>query len=116
MTNGRVDPSVIQELDRLEARGRPDPRALVIIELVEPARVSGEGSPRRQLARLEEQVHELQQRLLERLHDLGVTDPPRQMVLANGIAAELTRGQVMAISTHPDVRRIHLAREERVTT
>jgi hypothetical protein len=60
MTNGRVDPAVIQELDRLEALGHPDPPVPVIIEHVEPARVSGEGSPRAQLARLEEQMHALQ--------------------------------------------------------
>jgi hypothetical protein len=116
MPNDKIDPALAQELDRLAANGLADRPVPVIIDLVEPASVTGEGDPGTQMSELEQRVRELQSGILEQLRDLGVRGTPRQLTLANAVAAELTPSQVEEISAHPDVKRIHLARMEKVTT
>jgi hypothetical protein len=116
MPDDKIDPALVQELDRLAANGLVDRPVPVIIEHVEPASVTGEGDPGTQISGLEQRVRELQTGILEQLRDLGVGGTPRQLTLANAVAAELTRNQVDEISAHPDVKRIILARMEKVTT
>lgn len=113
MRQEKVDTDVLRELDLL-AEGGGDPRVPVVIEHVEPAHAEGEGGPRVEYARLEERVRQLQIGIVEQLDALGV--PAHPMTLANAIAAELTRSQISDIANRPDVRRIHLARPEQVTT
>jgi hypothetical protein len=116
MPNDKIDPALAQELARLEANGLSDRPVPVIIEHVESASPTGEGDPGTQLSELEQRVRERQRGILEQLRDLGASGTPRQLTLANAVAAELTRSQVEEISTRPDVKRIHLARMEKVTT
>jgi hypothetical protein len=116
MPDGKIDPALEQELDRLAANSLADRPVPVIIEHVEPASVTGEGDPSTQMSELERRVRGQQSGILEQLRDLGVGGTPRQLTLANAVAAELTPSQVEEISTHPDVKRIHLARMEKVTT
>ena len=116
MPDDKIDPSLAQELDRLAAKGQTDQRVPVIIEHVGPASVTGEGDPGTQLSELEQRVRELQSGILKQLRDLRVGGHPRQLTLANAVVAELTPAQVEAISAHSDVKRIRLARMEKVTT
>ena len=116
MPNDKIDPALAQELARLEANGLTDRPVPVIIEHVESASATGEGDSSTQLAELEQRVRELQSGILEQLRDLGVRDTPRQLTLANAFAAEFTRSQIEEISAHPDVKRIHLARMEKIIT
>lgn len=116
MPDDKIDPALAQELDRLAANGQADQRVPVIIEHVESASVTGEGDPDTQISELQQQVRERQSGILEQLRDLGVSGTPRQLSLANAIVAELTRSQIEAISAHPDVKRIHSSRMEKVTT
>lgn len=116
MPDDKIDPALAHELDRLAANGLADQPVPVIIEHVEPAAVTGEGDPGTQISELEQRVRELQSGIREQLRDLGVGGTPRQLTLANAVAAELTRNQVEQISARPDVKRIHLARMEKVTT
>jgi hypothetical protein len=116
MPTDKIDPALAQELDRLAANGLADRLVPVIIEHVEPASVTGEGDPGTQISELEQRVRELQSGILEQLRNLGIRDTPRQLTLANAVAAELTHNQVEQISAHPDVKRIHLARMEKIIT
>jgi hypothetical protein len=111
----KIDPALAKELDRLAANGLADQPVPVIIEHVEPASVTGQGDPDTQISELQQQVRERQSGLLEQLRDLGVSGTPRQLSLANAIVAELTRSQIEEISAHPDVKRIHSSRMEKVT-
>jgi len=88
----------------------------VIIEHVEPASATGEGDPGTQISELEQRVRVLQSGILKQLRDLGVGGHLQQLTLANAVVAEFTRDQVAAISAHPDVKRMRLARMEKVTT
>ncbi len=116
MTDNKIDSALARELDRLAAGGLSDRPVPVIIEHIEPATATGEGDPSVRMSDLEERVRELQSGILERLRDLGVSEAPRQLTLANAVVTELTRNQVEEISAHPNVRRIHLSRQEKVTT
>jgi hypothetical protein len=116
MPDDKIDPALAQEFDRLAASGLADQQLPVIIEHVEPASVTGEGDPGTQISDLEQHVHELQGGILQQLRNLGVRGTPRQLTLANAVVAELTRSQIEEISAHPDVKRIHLSRMEKVTT
>jgi len=116
MPDGKIDPALEQELDRLAANSLADRPVPVIIEHVEPASVTGEGDPGTQISELEQRVRQLQSGILEELRNLGAGGRPRQLTLANAVAAELTPRQVEEISAHPDVKSIHLARKEKVTT
>ena len=116
MPNDKIDPPLAQELDRLAANDLADRPVPVIIEHVEPASVTGEGDPGTQISELEQRVRELQSGILEELRNLGAGGRPRQLTLANAVAAELTPSQIEEISAHPDVKSIHLARKEKVTT
>jgi hypothetical protein len=116
VVDAKIDPALAQELDRLAMNGLADQPVPVIIEHVEPASVTGEGEPADQISELEQRVGELQSGILQQLRNLGVAGSARQLTLANAVAAELTRGQVEGLSAHPDVKRIHLSRMEKVTT
>jgi hypothetical protein len=116
MTDGKIDPALAEELDRLAANSLADRPVPVIIEHVESASVTGEGDPSTQMSELERRVSEHQSGILGQLRDLGVGGTPRQLTLANAVTAELTHSQVEEISTRPDVKRIHLARMQKVTT
>ena len=115
MPNHKIDPALAQELARLEANGLSDRPVPVIIEHVESASPTGEGDSGTQISELEQRVRELQRGMLDQLRDLGVGDTTRQLTLANGVAADLTPSQIEKISARPDVKRIHLARMEKVT-
>jgi len=115
MPEDKIDPALAQELDRLAQNGPADRPVPVIIEHVESASVSGEGDPGTQISEFERRVRELQSGILEQLRELGVGGTPRQLSLANAVAAELTPSQVEEMAAHPDVKRIHLARMENVT-
>jgi hypothetical protein len=115
MPNDKIDPALAQELARLEANGLTDRPVPVIIEHVQPVSASGEGDPGTQLSELEQRVSELQSGIVDQLRDLGAGGTTRQLSLANALSAELTPSQVEKISAHPDVKRIHLARMEKVT-
>ena len=115
MPDDKIDPALAQELARLEANGLSDRPVRVIIEHVESASPTGEGDSGTQLSELEQRVRELQRGMLDQLRDLGVGDTTRQLTLANGVAADLTPSQIEEISARPDVKRIHLARMEKVT-
>jgi hypothetical protein len=115
MPNHKIDPALAQELARLEANGLTDRPVPVIIEHVESALPTGEGDSGTQLSELEQRVRELQRGIVDQLRDLGVSGTLRQLSLTNGVAAELTPGQIEVVSARPDVKRIHLARMEKVT-
>jgi hypothetical protein len=109
-----VDAAVLREFDRL-AEHAGDARVPVIIEGAEPAQAGGQGEPRNELAKLEQRVRASQRGIIARLEQLGAAGI-HPMALANAVAVELTRSQLNDILSHPDVRRVHLARPTQVTT
>jgi hypothetical protein len=114
VTLDKVDADVLREFDRVAEHAR-DARVPVIIEAVQPAQVDSAGEPRNELAKLEQRVRESQRGIIERLEQLGAVGM-HPMTLANAVSVELTRSQLSDIASHPDVRRIHLARPAQVTT
>jgi hypothetical protein len=90
-----------------------------VIEHARPAAASTPdepgGDPREQTARLAEQSYVLLSPIMARLTTLGAREFS-PLPLATAVSAMLTVRQVRAIAAHPDVRLVHLAEPEIVTT
>ena len=124
MADPRLEPRLERELARLEAAGQESAPVQVVIEHAQPAAAStfdepaaGEprGDPREQAARLAEQSYVLLAPIMARLTALGAREFS-PLPLATAVSAALTARQVRAIAAHPDVRLVHLAEPEIVTT
>jgi len=124
MADPRLEPRLERELARLEAAGQESALVQVVIEHARPAAAStpdepaaGEpgGDPREQAARLAEQSYVLLAPIMARLTALGAREFS-PLPLATAVSAALTARQVRAIAAHPDVRLVHLAEPEIVTT
>jgi hypothetical protein len=113
MATEKIDADVLRTLDRL-AEDAGDPRVLVIVAQQAPAATPGE-KERIDFDILDERGMDLQRGILDQLGRMGVREV-RRLRLANAVVAELTREQILELAKRPDVRRIHLARPEQVTT
>lgn len=113
MAAGRIDPELAREIRHLEETGDAERTVAVIIECVGEIE-AGEGGVAG-LERMGRGLHTLQQRVLERLEQLGAGVVERS-ALVNALFASLTPAQVVEIAHHPDVRMVRLSRPEQVTT
>ena len=112
MSAANVDADVFRELDRL-ADGAGEARVPVVVEHAVPAHTLP-GEPPTDLADVTARLSRLRQDLLDHLRRLGVADA-HELALANAVVAALTREQVEAVASRPDVRRVFLSRPEQVT-
>jgi hypothetical protein len=101
-----VDAAVLREFDRLAADGG-DPRVLVMIEIAERQQSGSDD--------VLSAIQRAQRGVLDHLAQLGVTDA-RGLVLSSAVLASLTRVQLETVADRPDVRRIHPAQPQHVTT
>jgi hypothetical protein len=115
MAQEKIDPRLVEELERATAESRLDSPIPVIIEHVRAVSAGG-GERGAGLAELEREVRESQRPMVERLRELGAGATVRQHTLANAVSAALTPAQIAAMAEHPDVRLIRLSREDQVTT
>jgi hypothetical protein len=118
MADPRLEPRLERELARLEAAGQESALVQVVIEHARRATASTPdepgGDPREQAARLAKQSYVLGP-IMARLTALGAREFS-PLPLATAVSAALTARQVRAIAAHPDVRLVHLAEPEIVTT
>jgi hypothetical protein len=118
MADPRLEPRLERELARFEAAGQESALVQVVIEHARPAAAAPDepgGDSREQATRLAEQSYVLLAPIMARLTALGAREFS-PLPLATAVSAALTARQVRAIAAHPDVRLVHLAEPEIVTT
>jgi hypothetical protein len=100
-----LEPRLERELARLEAAGEAGRLVQVVIEHARPAAEPATAAQR----------YALLAPIMARLTALGARQFSA-LPLVTAVSAALTPGQIRAIAQHPDVRLIHLAEPEIVTT
>jgi hypothetical protein len=111
MANPKLEPRLQEQLKSVEALGETTRRLAVMIEVLSPDVIE----PPIDYETMRERAEAVQKGVLDALAALGATQV-RQLVLANGISAELTARQIREIAERPDVRLIHLTPLEQATT
>lgn len=106
----KIEPRLLQEIDRLERAGQKQNQIPVLIELASIASPD-QGS----LGSLEQRVQSAQQNVRKKLADLGAERTMRPLTLANAIEAPLTPAAIREIAALPEVTLIRWNRAERVT-
>jgi hypothetical protein len=111
MANPKLEPRLQEQLKSVEALGETTRRLPVLIEVLTP----DVPEPATDYETMRERAEAVQKGVVDALAALGATDV-RQLVLANGISAQLTAREIREIADRPDVRLIHFTPLERATT
>ena len=111
MPSATIEPSLAEEIRRVQAADDPHRRIPVLIELSQPV----EAPPGGRIDEVERRVREGQAGVVGHLARLGVDDV-EQATLANAVGAALSPEQIAELADRDDVRAIRLDRPEHVVT
>jgi hypothetical protein len=100
MSTEKIDPRLLEEIEKLERSGASSRKLAVIVE---PAAAAAPGA--QNIDALERGVQDANAVLRQRLAQMGVTEV-QQLTLAQALVADLTPPQIRTLASDPLVKRL----------